>query len=403
MTLNRSPIYAKNEINKVENEENKIAIFIVSYFLVQILNLSSKHIFPIPLEYYSLMSISFGLILVVTFLRSFSIVLNRSLKAFFTAEGITLILFLTSALMQNAESSLLYENFIWAALISVPLGVYAFSINNKEYLYNMFLKFSFLMSTLLILMIFLGNNIGVYSMSFSYALLLPILFHVNEWLNSKKMKYLFLSIIQIALVLLYGSRGAILSIFSYIVFKFLFSKVSIAKKLSLLLFSITIISILYLNYYTIGNFILKALAERGYYSRTLFLLFNSDITNDAGRMEIFRYYLNLVGERPIIGWGIMGGWLGKGQGPHNMVIELLLSFGVIFGGIITLLTIMIQIRIIYVKDKFTRDLILIFMSSSFVLYFISGDYIQKPSFFILVGLLLSTFRRKKKKFASRVE
>ena len=110
--------------------------------------------------------------------------------------------------------------------------------------------------------------------------------------------------------------------------------------------------------------------------------------------DIFKYYLDLAIQKPILGWGVLGGWIGKGSGPHNMLIEILLAFGGILGGIIIVSLLLSQLRVFFVKDKSTKDLILIYMSICIVLYFVSGNFLQKSDFFIFVGLIFNSFKYK---------
>lgn len=383
-------------LSECKNQDYNISLFIVSYFLVQIANLTVKTVLPIPLKYYSLISFSFGLILVVLFLKSIRIVINRSLLPLIFIESFTICLFLLSLLLQNAEKSLLTENFIWGVFISIPLSIYAYSLKDSSVLYKVFLKYSVIMSFMLLSIVF-SNSIVEYSMSFSYALVLPLLFQLNEWFNNKKITNLIIIILQVFAIFLYGSRGALISILAYLILRYFFGNTKVVKKLIVGVFLFLIGFVIYLNFSFIGKWILGILSELGMYSRTLTLIFTNNITHDAGRAEIFRHYFELIKEKPLTGWGLLGGWLGKGLGPHNMIIETFLSFGIIIGSLILIVIVLLQLRIFFVKEQLQRELLLIFMSSIIVLFFVSGDFIQKPNLFILIGLLSNNLLRKQSK------
>lgn len=381
----------------IEYEDRQISYFIISYYLVHTLNLTIKYIFPIPVDLYSQVSIILGIILVVFFLKSIRIVLKRSLIPFVFCEFFLLSLFLLSYLMGNAELSLLLENAVWAMIICLPLGIYMYSISNKGIFYKLFIKSSLIMSILLFLSIVFNEKDISYSMPFSYALLVPTLFHINEFFERGRKIYLCISLIEIISIILFGSRGALISIAFFLILKFILNEKNLIKKISVIFIILITLIIIYFNFDRLGMVILEYLAEKGYYSRTLYLLFSNRITYDSGRFEIFKYYLNLVKQKPFLGWGVLGGWIKKGSGPHNMLIEVLLAFGVIVGGLINLLLLLSQFRIFFVKDKKTRDLLAIYMSICIVLFFVSGNVLQKPNLFIFLVLVLSSFNHRKRK------
>ena len=375
-------------------EDRRISYFIISYYFVQVLNLTTKMIFPIPKDLYPRISISFGIILVLFFAFTILTVLRRSLVFFTCSEILVISLFAISYLMDNAELSLLLDNAVWAILICVPLGVYAYSIKHKEVFYNMFLKSSFAMTIMLAFVFLFPPKDSYYSMSFSYALLVPTIFHLNEWLESRKKMYLIVSLIEIAGLTIYGSRGALISLSFFFMLKFILSEKNLIEKIGTILMTSFAIIIFYLNFDEIGTFLLQCLADKGYYSRSLTLLFSNRITYDSGRFEIFKYYLDLAAQKPLLGWGVLGGWVKKGSGPHNMIIEIILAFGIIIGGIISFILCLLQLRVFFVKDKSTRDLLLIYMSICIVLFFVSGNFLQKPDFFIFLGLVLGSFKNR---------
>lgn len=375
-------------------EDRRISYFIISYYFTQILNLATKTIFPIPKSLYPKISMLFGIILVIFFVITISTVLKRSLIQFIYSEFLWIMIFAISYLMGNAEVSLLLDNVVWTIFICVPLGVYAYSIKNKEVLYNLILKSSFLMTFILFLMFFFPAQESDYNMSFSYALLVPTVFHINEWFENKKIKYLLVSIFEIVGIVIYGSRGALMSIACLLIIKFILGDKSLAKKIITILITLIILMGFFCNFEEIGSNILGYLAKKGYYSRTLTLLFSNRINYDSGRFELFRHYFDLIIQKPFLGWGVLGGWIKKGSGPHNMIIELLLAFGVIIGGIITLILIFMQLRVFFVKDKATRYLIEIYMSICIVLFFVSGNFLQKSDLFIFLGLVLGSFKDK---------
>lgn len=63
--------------------------------------------------------------------------------------------------------------------------------------------------------------------------------------------------------------------------------------------------------------------------------------------------IQLIAQKPFLEWGLLGGWIKKGSGPHNMIIEIMLAFGIITDGIISFILRLLQFRVFFVKDKHT--------------------------------------------------
>ena len=110
----------RKQIKDLDYNDRRISYFIISYYFILILNLAIKTIFPIPKSLYPKISVLFGLILVVFFITTISMVLKRSLTIFIFSEFLFISLFAISYLMGNVESSLLLENAVWAICICVP-------------------------------------------------------------------------------------------------------------------------------------------------------------------------------------------------------------------------------------------------------------------------------------------
>lgn len=373
--------------------DKQISYSIVSYYIFQILNLAIKTILPISTNLYSEISMIFGIMIIMFFCISILHVLKKSLIPFFLAEILWISIFTISYLMNNIyEPSILFNDIIWTIFICIPLGIYAYSIEDKEVFYNVFLKGSFIMAGVLSLMFFHNSKDSAYSMSFSYALLVPTLFHINEWLRNKKLRYLLIFVLEIGAIIVYGSRGAMLSVAFFFIIKIFLGEMSLIKKISTVLGILFVVFVFLYNFDKIGSIILENLAKKGYYSRSLSLLFAGKIDHDSGRLQLFSYYFDLIYQKPFMGWGILGGWINSGLGPHNMIIEILLAFGVILGGMISLSLLILQFRVFFVKSKSCRDLIAIYMSICVVLFMVSGNFHTNPNFFIFIGLVLSSFK-----------
>ncbi len=113
-------------------------------------------------------------------------------------------------------------------------------------------------------------------MFFSYAMGLPLLLHLNVFIDSKKNLYLFVAIYEFILILLFGSRGIILAIILFILFKFIEADLSPLKKILYSFIGIVLLLAFSINFNKIGQGIISFLDSKGLYSRTLTLFFRDN-------------------------------------------------------------------------------------------------------------------------------
>jgi len=319
-------------------------------------------------------------------------VLKRSLSFFVVMEGIWVIVYLVSLIQGHANTALLFEMFVWTTCVFVPVLVYVFSIKDKQVFYDSLLKASYIMSlSAFLLFLSPADRDVVYNMLFSYALLIPVLIHFNEWVRTRKKRMLLLSIAETILIVMYGSRGTLLGIGVFFIMRFLYLDMKISGKFVLLFVSVLAGAVVAIFWVPIGEFVLAQLAQRDISNRTLELLFGfheeRGIFYLAGRGEIHDYYIDLINRRPIFGSGVAGGWPERGGHPHNLALDLIVSFGFIAG-----IAILIAITILFIRSLRTKgayhDLVLMFFSSAIPVLMVSGSFLRHQHFWVFMGLIM---------------
>jgi O-antigen ligase len=370
--------------------DKRISFFIVSYYIVEALNLSIKTIFPISDMMWQGMSRGFMLILIAIMIWTIRPVLQRSMVPFAVTELIFIILYCISFLLGNAEQKLLLSKAFDTLCICVPMAIYVYSISDKNTLYAFLLKGSYFLIPLLALVYFNhANQDAVYSMSVSYALALPTMVQINESIKRKKIYSILLACVGVVIVILYGARGPLLCLATMAIVKMWRCNTSPRKRITLILLALSASSLFVLYYKEIIQSINAFLFQHGIYSRTLYLLINNRLLQSSGRDVLFDYYWDLVMEKPLLGWGLVGGWIKAGSGPHNMLIEFFLAFGIVGGALISIVIIVIVARSLFMKRGILGDLLLIYAAINIVMFFVSGDFLSKPNLFILVALYFS--------------
>jgi len=93
--------------------------------------------------------------------------------------------------------------------------------------------------------------------------------------------------------------------------------------------------------------------------------------------------------------------------PHNILLEVLLHFGIFIGGWILIYLLKIIYTTIFKNiNRDATDVVCIFVSIGFVPLLVSGSYVESPLFYILVGICLYQYNiiraNKKKRDTNRI-
>ena len=94
----------------------------------------------------------------------------------------------------------------------------------------------------------------------------------------------------------------------------------------------------------------------------------------------------------------MGGWIGSGSGPHNMLLEFILAFGIIVGAVVCLFAVLLLVKTFLLHKSEHRELTFIFASNCVVLFLVAGNWLEKPEWFIFAALCLSAKTKTKVKW-----
>lgn len=327
---------------------------------------------------------------------AFPIMFKRMVKAFFElmkiksaqiilmAISIMLIYFIS--LLRGVNIRIIV-NYYFFAFIGIILGWTLYLIEDLEELYDAFVRISKWIMLLAVLIIFVDRNIIVYSMRYSYLLSMALYFHTNEFIEGEK-KNLPLIIIELLLILIFGSRGPILCFAIFLCLKILLKSKKIGFKIVLITLGGAFIGF----YDLIGKEVMKVLSQYGIQSRTLSLIF-TQLFYISKRDIIAEECISLIKQKPIIGWGCAGEYIKMTAYPHNIILELQLDFGIIFGILFFCLLIILIVRIILKERGRKSDLFLIFVSYGFVVLFYSGTYLTWDGFPMMLGLMFNLYHR----------
>ncbi|MEQ2976656.1 O-antigen ligase family protein [Butyricimonas faecihominis] len=384
------------------SKDKILSRFIIAYFLFSAINSVIKQLFYIPESIWNLVSFICGFIIIIFFIHSLKYIFKYSSFCLFYSYSIFFLVILWSCIINDVIY--ITDAIVWPLFICIPLGLAIYSLDNFNLFYNYVLNKSFLLAFVLILLVIFPQEDGKYNMFMSYSLLFPLLIHINEFCNTKKKYYLLILLLEIGIIIFFGSRGALLSITFFVMYKFFVKrtfKVSVIFGLGLLG-----IGIGYVNFATIGNWLLNKFETYNLYSRTLSLIFQNEGTSLSNRDIVWRYCNDMIFEKPILGWGyygwkeqlvyaMAGGENGTGTYPHNIFIELCLDFGLVLGFLISSILILSFVRLFSFKDFLEKDLFVILFAIGFLPLLFSGSYSQSPTFYLYIYYFIRTYKSKK--------
>ena len=278
--------------------------------------------------------------------------------------------------------------FFNAVVVFLPIGLSVYAVNNKSVLLEKFYECSFALEILLIVTLLTTKN-GNYQMPVGYALAFQMLIVLDRFFLKRKWYDLLIAIIDFLVIFVFGSRGPTLCFLTMIILNIIFSNVlNKRKKIGVATITIIIGFFIYLNYAQVLMSISRLAAIIGYSSRNIQSIFSKVFLGDSGRSSYYNLYLNKIRLNPIIGYGLGGGWKSVGEYPHNLFIEILLYFGVVFGSAFCLLVLRLSRKAIGSTEVHTQRLSFI-MSSYCVSLMVSDSFIQCPMFYILMLLGLN--------------
>lgn len=411
MNKNKVAIKSVDDIKDV-----KVSWFVGAYFISSVANMTTKTIMPIPESMWGMVSLLWGLFIVFFMLRGIGTVFSRSKSLIVKSLVIFFILFVWSyaliTLRGEPATVLIRDIGIPALVFWLPVGIYVCSVKRMEILYHILLKTSYIITFLLVLCFLFrngaavtGENASSYNMFFGYSMAFSSLFQLNEFFRTRKKVFLLLFLFQVVLILLYANRGALLSVGFFIIYKLIFDQESTVMKIIGITLIIIALAAVILYMQDLASAAVQLLRGYNIESRTLEKMALSELAESDARDELRAIAMQMINERPILGWGIggecytmgmrysAGSELSVGFSPHNGVLQHMLYFGVFLGNLVNILLILPLFKLHKIRDQYRHGLILICGSAYFITtLWTSCDILLKPA--VAIYLYLSYYNMK---------
>jgi hypothetical protein len=230
-----------------------------------------------------------------------------------------------NAAVLTFSSSIFGYLFVEISDDSVEFGKCIYIAAILNFIFYLWLVIGFLPTRIWITIDSTGRqHASYYSMSFSYGMLFPVLVFLKEWIVKRNLIDLIGAITGLISIVLFGSRGALLCL---IIFGVLYWIFILGVKRKIIIFFTLLIFLIFIAF--IWKDILEYLAALFPTSRTLELL-SGGLLYINDRNSIWIEAIEYILKNPF-GYGPMADQYLLGEYSHNVVIELMITFGVIPG------------------------------------------------------------------------
>ena len=318
--------------------------------------------------------------------------------------AITMILFAANFLFNETDTLHFYfEEFV---LFAVPLLiVFLIDIDLKKFL-KTFLVYNIINIILYLLTLVLNKDIlQTEYMTFGFYAISSNIYIMLYFYYNKNRKMFILSILLIPIVCINGNRSVLLIVSTAIVLMLLYNFKGPIKKT--LIISVFILLIIFIK--PIMLFVLDELTgtfdiSNNYSVRNIYRILESDSLEETlgGRYEIYMEGLQEINENPVLGIGIASFQDKYGYFPHNIVIDIYVTFGIIFGTIYIMYLVYLGVRLNKIaKENVEIKILFIFMVANIMKLMLSKTFIYDSSIWIYISLgnlIITKYARARRAF-----
>lgn len=315
-----------------------------------------------------------------------------------------IVVWLISIILNQETMSIFKFRGIRFWLYSYPailciLNIYDLSVLRNK-LESFFCKLEYL-GIVIFILLFIIRNEAEYSGALSNLLAVETVFLIDKYSQKKELKNIILVLINIVIILSVGQRNSLLVIVLYVCFR-LFRYIIKNKKYYYFIYAVLgigIISNYYIYFLTKLDLILDNLNIS---SRFIKLILNNEaLTYMSGRNLIYSNLINGIKDNLFWGYGVCGDAtvaIKNGffvEYSHSIILEILLSFGMIFGMLVLLLIMFFCVKTLFERDSNVVELKLICMSIAIGTLLFNSSFWVSIEFWIFIVISIRTMNRRK--------
>lgn len=291
-------------------------------------------------------------------------------------------------------------SFITIGLVSLLIGNMPFQLEELE---SYFLKFSKICFGLIFWIPFFQNFYGrIGYMRFGYAMLPISCILLYQFINEKdgiqKYKYLFLYLISIAELFIWGARGSFVAHMLFVVLVVFFDKSLNAKWMrKIILLGSTVLIIFFESIVRFVWNLFRVLGISAYSVNKLVMqLYQGVEAASSGRDTIWSKALDVVNSHPFVGGRMDYIQIEMGYDYyHNILLEIGADFGLIVLAFFLVYVFFMFKNCIWKRTQ--REMILIVLFAvAFGRLFFSSTFWKRPEFWILLSIYHSKVLKAEK-------
>lgn len=236
---------------------------------------------------------------------------------------------------------------------------------------------------------FVYNTVwGEGAMGLSYKLLIPAILMLYCTFKEFKIWRLLLFVALIVIMVLQGSRGPLISVVSFAV---LYQLVNISGNKKRVLRNTVILAVLAILFVIYLSDILEWIADMcdkfGFQSKFLMVILEGDFFLPNGRDTVFESVKEIINRNP---WG--NGFFAErpviGTYCHNIFLEFILDFGILFGSFFVILYVALIIKKLRFADYAEKNIINILFCAFLIKLFFSGSFWTETVFFVFLSFII---------------
>lgn len=319
-----------------------------------------------------------------------------------------LCLYIMSLLTSNEEAGpYLLSNFWLIMVCTVPLYYGGAYIKLNKYI-DLFYVLSLLviigefMFTVLYQMNM--DDITGEQMARAYGLLPHVLLAWYYMFRKFNLFSAFAAILSFVVMFTCGTRGPILGFLVFIILYILQTLFSTKLKFSTLLITVFVIGGVIYSIDLIFDGLASFAEDFNMSMRVIDRLEAGDVGESYGREHIKGILMNQFNMYPFAFRGIAGDMMNGIGYAHNIVIEMLVSFGAFLGPLFLLIITFLIVRGYFsTKDKDEKTFILILIGAYIVQLFVSSTYRESTGFFFLIGFCVQMARNRSRSREGRIK
>lgn len=277
-------------------------------------------------------------------------------------------------------------NFFYAIILVIP-GLMVTNYDDFLNILHLFSRVGIVIGALAYIFFILFNREMHYDdMNFSYTLCILVCTLI---VDTKKGDILFL-IVGILCMFIAGTRGPLLCTIVAIILNFMINRRNKKMFFYIALCFVAIVMIqtnlLSLAVNAVGNL----LSSLGFGELRIIDYFNEgNIADVSGRDDLQTIVLDAITQRPLRGWGVGSDRLFlDGSYVHNIVLEVICSFGILFGGLLLSALLIVSIRPLFSKSISLKSIALIFAATIVLKLFFSSSFFNCREFSLFLGICI---------------